>query len=84
MSTFSSKLGAICPTDDPRLELMVGPIKKPARIAVKVNEYKIENEGDLTKWPFICKARAARPSRLWFSRLKSARPPSHRWATCCA
>ena len=57
MRTFTSKLGEICPSDDTRFKLMVGPIKKPARIAVKVNEYKIENEGDLTKWPFICKAR---------------------------
>merc|ERR1712185_727119 len=55
MSTFTSKLDAICPSDDARFKLMVGPIKKPARIAVKVNEYKIENAGDLTKWPFICK-----------------------------
>ena len=59
MDTFRSLLDHCCPSDDSRYKLLVGPIKKPARIAVKVREYSKENEGDPTKWPFICQARAS-------------------------
>merc|ERR1719240_844779 len=54
MDTFRSLLDQCCPRDDARYKLLVGPIKKPARIAVKVREYNKESNGDLTKWPFIC------------------------------
>ena len=55
MSTFRGLLHHVCPSDDPRMQLLVGPVKKPARIAVKVKEYTAENEGE---WPFICKVLA--------------------------
>lgn len=52
---FTSLLSQICPSDDTRFELLVGPIKKPSRIAVKVHEYSDEHDGDLSDWPFISK-----------------------------
>ena len=58
MATFEAQLDCICPKTDNRFKLLVGPVKKPARIAVKVKEYKEESKGDLTKWPFICQVRA--------------------------
>ena len=53
LATFTSQLSRVCPQDDARFTLLVGPIKKPARIAVKVKEYK--GESDPSEWPFICK-----------------------------
>ena len=58
LGTFTSQLGRVCPQDDARFTLLVGPIKKPARIAVKVKEYK--GESDPSEWPFICKVSARR------------------------
>ena len=55
MRTFSAQLAKVCPEDDSRFTMKTGPIKKSARIAEKVNEYNVENEGDLSKWPGICK-----------------------------
>ena len=71
LSTFTSLPHQIC--DDPRIKLLVGPIKKPARISVKVAEYKEENEG---QWPFICKARVLVPSLVVLRLVTRAFPPS--------
>ena len=50
MSTFSSQLSQIVLGDD-RFKLVLGPVKLPARVTVKVSEYADENDGD---WPFTC------------------------------
>ena len=83
MDTFRSLLDHCCPPDDARYKLLVGPIKKPARIAVKVREYNKENDGDPTKWPFICQVRTVAISHLCGALIMIA-CACHRSATCSA
>ncbi len=49
---FLSLLETVCPRDDPRYKLQVGPIKKLERFVVKTAEYRAEAKGD-SKWPFV-------------------------------
>ena len=58
LDTFVLKLREVCRRGDECLNLLVGPVKKPARIAVKTVEYRQENNGDLSKWPFTAKVRS--------------------------
>ena len=52
LMTFLSQLEIVCPHGDARFNILVGPVKLPARIGVKVHEYADEHDG---KWPYISK-----------------------------
>ena len=57
MATFKSQLESAFPQNDKRFKLDVAPVKKLARIAVKVQQYQSKGTGDLSAWPSIREVR---------------------------
>ena len=83
MATFKSQLESAFPQHDTRFELAIAPVKKPARIAVKIQEYRSIRKGDLSAWPFI---REVRREARWSGApvSQSSVPTVARLATCYA
>ena len=76
LATFEAQLECICPKTDDRFKLIVGPVKKPARIAVKVREYTScvqQHACSDSDWPFIrqVKARAKDAASVMSARVCS-------------